>query len=137
MSANLQYADSMSPALEMKLKNLYNKVAMEESIPKTHNGYVGKAVGGRMLGGGDCNCDESGLMGGALQGGRLIGSGRGPSKVKKGRGHGSSKQKAAAAQSPWNKHIAELRAQNPGLKYRDALEMAKGGKTGYVKKSKN
>lgn len=137
MSANLQYADTMSSGLESKLKKLYNRVANQESMPKTINEYVGPVFGGmnpmqanmgfggRLLGG-------RRSVGGDMMGAMLVG-GRKP-RVRPGRGKGSAAQKDAAKKSSWNQHIEELRRERPGLKYKDALQLAKNGATGYIKK---
>lgn len=61
------------------------------------------------------------------------GGGRGPSRYRKGRGHGSELQRSAAAQSPWIAHVKEVSAQY-GITYAQALKMAASGATGYVKK---
>ena len=45
--------------------------------------------------------------------------GKGP-----GKGHGTEKQKAAAAANPWMEHVRRFRAANPTVSYKDALKLA-------------
>lgn len=90
-------------------------------------GLRSSARGGRRIVGGAAlsavGSDDQGCIQGIFGGGR-----------KKGRGKGTVKQKEGAARNSWNQHLRDLMAQNPGLKYSEAMIMAKNGATGYQKK---